>query len=183
MKRLVFASLLLAFASICLAGCLQSRQSDDPKVKEKSATPAEVALKQVKFKEMTEAIQANQGKIVVIDVWASFCIPCKKEFHHLVEMHDKYAGKGVVCMSACVDDLKDEPAALKFLQSKNAAFANYLFTDEKNVWQDVWEVTAIPAVMVYDQAGKLRRFTMDDPDHQFTYADVEKHVQSLLAAK
>jgi thiol-disulfide isomerase/thioredoxin len=139
-----------------------------------------VDLKTVKLKELLEQIGSHKSKIVVVDVWATFCVPCKDGFPHLVELQKKHAADGVVCVSVSVDDTDARPAALKFLRKQNAAFPNYLLDEVPTVWQDHWDITAIPAVFVYRDGKLLARFTYDDPDKQFTHKDVENKVASLL---
>src|SRR5438874_7926801 len=56
--------------------------------------PAEVKLEVVKWPGLEKVIASYKGKVVVIDIWADFCIPCKKEFPHFVELHRKYAKDG-----------------------------------------------------------------------------------------
>jgi len=58
-----------------------------------------VQLKIVKYGELTEAVRVQKGKVLVVDVWADFCIPCKEEFPNLVRLHKKYAEKGLSCFS------------------------------------------------------------------------------------
>jgi thiol-disulfide isomerase/thioredoxin len=143
--------------------------------------PPEVKLEVVKHIQLLDALKAQRGKVVVLDVWASWCVPCKQEFPHLVELHQRYAKDGVVCVSVSLDEPKQRDTALTFLKSKGAAFPNYLLDEGDGGW-DKLDVKSIPAVFVYDREGKLaRKFTGDDPDNQFTYADVEKFVQELIA--
>jgi hypothetical protein len=96
-------------------------------------------------------------------------------------MHERYAKDGLVCTSVSVDDVEDKDRVLTFLKSKKATFANYLLDEKAEVWQNEWEFTAPPAVLVYGRNGKLaRKFDNDDPNNPFDYADVEPLVQKLL---
>ena len=44
----------------------------------------------------------------MVDAWATWCGPCKENFPHVVEMHQKYAGKGLAVVSLSLDD-RDKP--------------------------------------------------------------------------
>lgn len=147
---------------------------------QESSPAAAVELKSVKLKELIAAIKSQKGKVVVLDVWAEFCLPCKQEFPNLVRLHEKHAKDGVVCMSLTVDELKDREAALKFLRKQRATFANLIIDEEAHVWQDHFDLKGVPAVFVFDRTGKQHRFDNDDPDRQFTYTDVEKLLAKLL---
>jgi thiol-disulfide isomerase/thioredoxin len=139
-----------------------------------------VTLKLVKYPEFIEAVKARRGKVVVIDVWATWCIPCMKEFPHLVELHKRYAKDGVACMSVNLDKAEHEAGALKFLRAKGAAFPNFLLDEKSEVWQEKWGLKGIPAVFVFGRDGKVAAKFHSDDDSKFTYEDVEKKVQELL---
>ena len=144
----------------------------------------QVELKAVKLAQLQDAIKAQAGKIVVMDVWGTFCVPCKKEFPRLVKLHERFAKDGLVCMSLSIDDKEDRDAALEFLKSRHAAFANFIMDEPAMVWQEHFLLKGVPAVFIWDRAGKqVARFDGDDPDNQFTYADVDKKVAALLQAK
>ncbi|WP_165230564.1 TlpA family protein disulfide reductase [Aquisphaera insulae] len=142
-------------------------------------------LKWVAFKERLAA--AKSSKLTVVDAWATTCGPCKENFPHLVEMHKKFGGKGLNVISLTLDDPTDAKAvaaAEKFLKEKNADFTNVLLDENFGDGYDRLDINAIPAVFLFGPDGKeLKRFTMDDPDHQFTYADVEKEIAARLEAK
>src|SRR5581483_414320 len=148
--------------------------------KAEAAAP-EASLRKAKLAELLEYIKSQPAdKLVLVDVWADFCIPCKKAFPHLIAMHEKYAKHGLVCIPVAVDEPEDHAAALRFLQKQRSPFANFHLQDRAEVWQDHWNIKAIPAVFLYRDGKQLARFDVDDPDNQFTYADVEKAVIRFL---
>src|SRR5262249_1606730 len=126
----------------------------------------------------------GKAKYTLVDAWATTCGPCKENFPHLVEMHHKYGSKGLAVMSLSLDDPTDTKAvasAEKFLSEKKAVFTNGLLNEEFGDGFDKLAISGIPAVFIYGPDGKeVKRFTMDDPNNQFTYEQVEKAVVTLL---
>ncbi len=148
----------------------------------------EIKLTPIKFDDFLKTIKdKNKDKYTVVDIWATWCGPCKENFPHLVEMHKKYAGKGLAAVSLSLDDPTKPKAlaeALAFLKEKKAEFANFVLDEEQADAFDKLNVNAIPAVLLFGPDGKeLKRFTLDDPNHQFTYEDVEKEISKLLEKK
>ncbi|HZU37986.1 MAG TPA: TlpA disulfide reductase family protein, partial [Gemmataceae bacterium] len=146
-----------------------------------SNIPPKIRLQAVKYQGFVAALMAHKGKIVVVDFWGAFCVPCKREFPHLVDLHRKYAGDGVVCISATVDEKKNVPAALAFLQSQGATFDNYWLDEDFQLLTSKLGLSSVPAVFVYDRAGQRVATFDEDGDKPFSYADVEKRVVQLLA--
>jgi thiol-disulfide isomerase/thioredoxin len=177
-------TIVLLSAAVITAGCGKESCStcgDTSTPAVGSDQPAEVKVDVVKYDQLLDAVKARRGHVVVMDVWATWCAPCKQEFPHLVELHERYAKGGVVCVSVSLDKSDQRDAALTFLKSKGAVFPNYVLDEGEAGW-DKLDLKGIPAVFVYDREGKLaRRFTNDDPDNRFTYADVRKLVEELLA--
>jgi thiol-disulfide isomerase/thioredoxin len=139
-----------------------------------------IQLRSVKLAEWQKALAEYRGKYVVVDTWATWCLPCRQEFPHLVALHRKYADKGVVVMSVTIDDPKDAPKALSFLREQQADFPNFLLDFDE--WTNQWNIKGIPIVLVFDREGKLlRRFDRDDPDRQFKYSDVDRFLAELVS--
>lgn len=149
----------------------------------------DVTLSPIKFDALKARLAANptKAKITIIDAWATNCAPCKENFPHLVEMHRKYGPMGLAVISLSLDDIEDKKAlksAEQFLKEKKAAFANFYVDEEFGSGFEKLDISAIPAVFLYGPDGKeIKRFTLDDPDNQFTYDDVEKAVQAILDGK
>ncbi len=131
--------------------------------------------------------RTKQIKYTIVDAWSTTCGPCKENFPHVVEMHRKYAKQGLAVISLSLDDPSDKAAvaeAEKFLKEKKAVFTNVLLDENFGDGFEKLNINAIPAVFVYGPDGKeVKRFTMDDPNNQFTYDEVEKAVVALLDAK
>ncbi len=154
---------------------------------EDSASTPEVKLERLTWKQLQEKLVNPKAKYTIVDAWSTTCGPCKENFPHVVEMHHKYAKKGLAVISLSLDDISDSTAvseAEKFLKSKNASFTNVLLDESFGEGFEKLQIGAIPAVFLFGPDGKeIKRFTMDDPNNQFTYDQVEKAVVALLDAK
>jgi thiol-disulfide isomerase/thioredoxin len=160
-----------------------------------AAPPAEaeapVTLKPISYVDLGKSVRALTGKVVVVDFWASWCIPCKREFPGLVRLHQKYAKKGFAAVSVSVDkpdDAKARASAEEFLRKQNATFANWLLTSKPEEWQKKLKIDSIPAVFVFDRQNRLVkklpvRGDKGEVKEEVRYADIEKLVVDLLKRK
>jgi thiol-disulfide isomerase/thioredoxin len=153
-----------------------------------AASEAGVTLEKVKYDALLKRIAANKdAKYTIVDAWATWCGPCKENFPHVVAMHQKFADKGLAVISLSFDDPanpKQVEEAKAFLNEKKAGFTNILLDEDEGVGFEKFNVNSIPAVFLFGPDGKeIKRFTMDDPNNQFTYDEVEKTVEDLLAGK
>jgi thiol-disulfide isomerase/thioredoxin len=170
MARIVFRLAMVAWI-VGSGAAIGAPEGDD--VKLEVATP----------KEVDATIADQKGKIVVVDIWATWCIPCKKEFPHLVVLHKEHAKDGVACMSIAMDTEKQHDNALKFLKEKGAAFANFRMErddDATSAWQEKHKMQALPVVLVFGRDGNLAKKFEGDTEHNFSYDDVNKLVAELL---
>jgi len=154
------------------------------------APKAPVKLEVLKYDAFTARLArawAENYKFTLVDAWSTTCGPCKENFPHLVSMAKKYSGKGLQVVSLSLDDPTDKKAvesARKFLEEQGSTFLNVLLDEEFGVGYEKLDINAIPAVFLYGPDGKLvKRFTMDDPNNQFTYDQVEKAVAAALDGK
>jgi thiol-disulfide isomerase/thioredoxin len=178
---------------LCLAlGCTKTDgpsanapTNPDAPVKTPAPPPAEVTLKTVKYDALADAIKAEKGKVVVVDVWATYCAPCKREFPNFVKLHERLADDGVVCISVSVDKPDAKDAALAYLKKQHATSANYWLDEPQDVWLAKWKVkSGVPIAFVFNRQGELvRKFDNDNlppTADGFKYEEVTKVVESVL---
>lgn len=169
----------------------KTKSKDTTKDKDKAPTK-EVKLDEGSLDDLKKFIAKQKGKVVVVDLWSTSCIPCMKEFPHLVELSKKYP-KRVVCVSFSCDyyGVKSKPPSYyrknveKFLKKKKATFKNFLSTTASDDLFDKIKLASIPAVMVFGPDGKLaKRFDNDDladDAEPFTYKKAVNPLVEKLA--
>ncbi len=64
------------------------------------------------------------GKVVVIDVWATWCRPCLSALPHMVELHDQFADRGVVFIGLTSEGEKEQGKIQSILQKAGARWPN-----------------------------------------------------------
>lgn len=146
--------------------------------------PAEVTLKVVKYADLGDIIRSHKGKVVVVDFWADFCIPCKREMPHLVELHQKYAGEGLVAITVATDDPRNEKvkaSLLKFLTAQKATMTNLIIEEPLEEWAPKVGLAKVPCVFVFNRAGKFRRFDAERIEEG--YGNIALQVAEFLKEK
>lgn len=139
--------------------------------------PSAVKLDDVKYPDLIVEVKGLKGKVVLVDVWGTFCAPCREKFPAFVRMHNRYARDGLAVVSVSVDAPEDRAAVREFLAEQKAAFRNVLLTDKAEVWQAAWKAEGPPVVFLFDRAGRLAARWDDKIDP----GKVEKRVEELLA--
>ena len=102
--------------------------------------------------EQTLDLAQYQGKVVVLDFWASWCVPCRRSFPWLNTMHEKYADDGLVIVGVNLD--LERADAESFLAEFPAEFKIY-FDDSKALAKN-FDVIAMPSSYVLGRNGEVR---------------------------
>jgi thiol-disulfide isomerase/thioredoxin len=129
-------------------------------------------------------LSSLQGRAVVVNMWATWCDPCRAEFPGFVKLHQKMGPRGVEVVGISMDAPSSlESAVLPFLRKHGAEFRVYIKQvaasesddDFINGVDPKWS-GALPATFVYDKAGKLvKSFT-----GPLNYHQLEKAVSPLV---
>jgi cytochrome c biogenesis protein CcmG, thiol:disulfide interchange protein DsbE len=94
-----------------------------------------------------------RGKVVLLDIWASWCVPCKDEMPVLDELARRYQGKGVEVVAVSVDE--DRGAAEQFLKRKKR-WALTLGHDPNGAVPNRLQPPKMPTSYLIDRQGILR---------------------------
>lgn len=101
--------------------------------------------------QLEQAIEANQGKVIYIDFWASWCKPCRKSFPWMNDMKAKYESDGLVILSVNLD--AEKKFATDFLNEIPATFD--VIYDPKGITARKLKVKGMPSSYLIDRSGKL----------------------------
>ena len=137
---LVFVTLTLALAA-GLFGCSAQLHADAP--------PA-WTLKDLNGKDVS--LSDFKGKVVVLDIWATWCPPCRAEIPHFIELQDEYKDKGVTVVGMSVDSTGPEAVA-KFVQENKM---NYPIVMADEATATAYSADqGIPLTIVIDKNGQV----------------------------
>jgi peroxiredoxin len=117
-----------------------------------------------------------RGKVVLVDFWASWCEPCKKELPILGKMASRLKAKGIEIVTINIDDKKAN--AEDFLRSKGIAGLTVVPDLDKSIVGQ-YEPPKMPSSFVIDKSGVVRTVNagFDDGDER----KIEQQLSSLAA--
>lgn len=96
-------------------------------------------------------LSAYEGKVVVLDFWASWCVPCRRSFPWWNTMQAKYADDGLVIIGVNLDNELD--SAAEFLEEYPADFRIYY--DKQKELAKSYGIQAMPSSYILGRDGEL----------------------------
>ena len=122
----------------------------------------EIVVETINVEKLDELLSNRNGKPLLINVWTTWCVPCREEFQDLVELAKKYKTEiDVVGISVDFPEEIDSNV-IPFLQKHNADFTNFI-VDVKdpdhfiNLLNKEWS-GAVPATFLYDKNGNQIKY-------------------------
>ena len=173
-SRSVVAALLMALV-VALAGC------DSPEGTKiaGSGTAANIVVGQpVTIDNISQGLVQMRGKVVVLDLWATWCGPCRMEIPSFIKLQEKYKAQGLEIIGVSLDPIT---------HGGNAQIVEQ-FMRENNINYTIWMVNnpnalvqyptgrGIPTTYVIDRNGRtVKTYVGVQPEAVF-----ENDIQSLL---
>jgi len=114
----------------------------------------DIKLTDPKGKEVSLSDYVGKNKVILIDFWASWCGPCRREMPHLIEAYERYNSKGFEIVGVSLDN--NESAWKNFISSQKVAWPQ--MSDLKG-WQSraaqLYGVKSIPLTLLLDEKGNI----------------------------
>ncbi len=119
---------------------------------------------------------------VLVNVWATWCDPCREEFPDLMKLRQNWAGRGLRLVLVSGDFDADRAEVLRFLTTHGVDFPTFIKAGGDMDFIDGlhrrWS-GAIPASFLYDSAGRLHKFWEGKAD----YATLERRVEEVVSGR
>jgi len=115
-----------------------------------------------------------RGKVVLIDIWATWCGPCKKEMPGYQRLADEYGARGFAVVGLKANMMADTEDPLSFAKRMGVHYPLVIATDD--LLQKLGGLEGLPTTLLYDRQGILRKKVIG-----FEYTEVfESELKPLL---
>jgi thiol-disulfide isomerase/thioredoxin len=139
----------------------------------------------VQPQEIKALIAANKGKVVFLNFFATYCVPCHKEFPDIIKLQNKYKDSLQVVEVSMNDasDAGEKAEMAKYLEEQKPPFPVYLASSiDDDFYKGVdpkWQADgeALPMTTIYDKDGNVAHFY----EKALTLEEMEHDVTPLLA--
>jgi thiol-disulfide isomerase/thioredoxin len=139
----------------------------------KDKTAPELSLPDMKGE--IHPLSGLKGKVVLVDFWASWCVPCRRNNPHLAHLYKKYHDRGLEIYGVSIDD---EAASWK--EAVKQDHIEWLQVNDNKGWNApsviAYDVNAIPASFLLDRQGIVRKIDLEG-------RKLELEIESLLKEK
>jgi thiol-disulfide isomerase/thioredoxin len=169
--------LLLSLAVGGFAGCNQHPASPPPPKNvvvtgEIGSRMPDFSVKDLQGHEISST--DLRGKVVLIDFWATWCQPCKKEMPGYQKLLDFYGPRGFAVVGLKLDIMRDTEDPVLFAKRIGVRYPLVVAADDLK--QRFGGIEGIPTTMLYDRQGVLRKKVIG-----FEYTDIfESDLKPLL---
>jgi cytochrome c biogenesis protein CcmG/thiol:disulfide interchange protein DsbE len=103
-----------------------------------------------------------RGQVLMINVWATWCLPCRVEMPSIEALNKSYAQKGLKIVAVSIDDPGTEASIRAFVKQYGLTFQ--VLHDPKGVISDLYDVTGYPETFIVGKDGVIRKKLMQATD-------------------
>ena len=120
------------------------------------------------------ALSAYEGKVVLLDFWATWCPPCKKEIPGFIDLYNNYRSRGFVVLGVSMDDSPSD--AKRFAQKLKMNYPVLIGAGRDDVERAFGPLPGLPTSFIIARDGKIcGQHTGFAPKEQF-----EREIKALL---
>lgn len=150
---------LLLFLVVGLAGCNRTPASPAAQLKTRAIAAGELGSHIPEF--TVKDLQGNEissaglrGKVVLVDFWATWCQPCKKEMPGYQKLLDEYGPRGFAIVGFKFDMMPDTENPIQFAKKIGVSYPLAIASNE--IRGQFGGIEGLPTTMLYDRDGILR---------------------------
>lgn len=128
------------------------------------------------FSGVEQTLSALKGRIVILNFWATYCVPCRKEMPDLAAIQNEFGALGVQVIGVNVDELKDQKSVVQFVRETKVNFPIWVGGSAEHMVR-FGLGTALPGTVVIGRDGKIVKIISGIVDQPL----LRKEIEALLA--
>ena len=171
-----------AFVSLCLLLPVSGvAQTDLPDLthkltalKPRPLTPA-LTLKDLDGK--THRIADYRGRVVLVNFWATWCPPCRREMPSMERLFQKFKGEPFMVLAP--DQFESFDLVFSFTGQLDPSPTFPILLDEKSIASKAWKVKGLPTSFIVDKQGRVAYRAVGG--REFDHPEIEKIIRALIA--
>jgi len=172
---------LLLFASVLQLSTLSSQAAwEQPKLGYRlNPLPQPVKAPNFKLEDIDEYeydFSEYRGKVVLLNFWATWCPPCRREMPSMERLYKKYQDKDFSVIA--VNQMEDEDKIFAFTGTLETQLTFNILLDTKSTVSRNYDVRGLPTTYLIDKQGRIRYRAVGG--REFDHPKVEKIIQSLM---
>lgn len=156
-QRINFQSLVIIFLIVILFGILILLQTKDSFYNQSSGPQLEKGLPAPNFSlpdldRKMVSLADYKGKVVLINIWATWCPPCVEEMPSMEKLYQELKGEGFEILAVSIDE-SGAKVVLPFMKKHKLSFP--ALTDSKGIIKRLYQTTGVPESFIIDKDGVL----------------------------
>ncbi len=147
--------------------------------REARAGSSRVALKPATAEDVLREVARSRGDVVLVNLWATWCVPCREEFPDLVRVQSEFGKRGFRLILVSADFTSRRPEAAAFLAAHGVTFPTFAKAQGDQEFIDGLDTRwtgALPACLLFDRDGRKVAFW----EGKVSYDDLVAKVRPLL---
>jgi thiol-disulfide isomerase/thioredoxin len=124
-----------------------------------------------------QGLSALKGRIVILNFWATYCIPCRKEMPDLAAIQNEYAALGVQVVGASTDEAEDRAKVLQFVKETKVNFPIWMGATTADMIR-FGLGAALPGTVIIGRDGRVVKVISGIVNQ----ADLKRQIDAMLAS-
>jgi len=158
-----------------------ARSPDHPMTRSSDSPSPDSVAGEVDAAGLAERIAREKGRVVLVNFWATWCVPCREEFPDLSRLSKAYGGRGLRVLGISTDLARESAAVEKFLVDQRPGFPNYHKKSDGDDQQFIDTVDKswggeLPFSVLYARDGRKAKVFSG----KHTYREYEEEIVKLL---
>lgn len=122
-------------------------------------------LQPIDAESLQQKIKESDAEVKLVNIWATWCVPCIEEFPYLIKLRKMYSDKGLELILVSADFQDKLEGVYQFLEQMEVDFKTYIKDGDSMSFIETMHPEwsgALPATFIYDHEGDLLQFWMGD---------------------